>query len=276
MKQNQLNHKQESYQLRWMSLTIGFNGFLYAPQNGLEHVLATGFVYGSPCFPDGYYIHTSNLRGIALEGSTLTVTTRNNRYRCDLAELNCEATEQDTLRSFLLENLPAPEHQAVLQNLAFQRTEDCPLPLQNDALERLTPARLAEIGAALAGLAALPNNSFVLCVDLQRAPSAFFSGMFKKSPEGAVELLLKKPAVHLGQFQDSVLCWDQEGSAFDIRYFPYRDSIRIYSCFYGDDDDGTAAPPTPYYVCNVGAQPMVVDHASLPPMGCYKVPKDIW
>ncbi len=243
------------YQLRWMY----FSSYL-------DEVRANGFVYDNPDFPDGYHIHTSAIKDMVIEGDTLVITTRNSRYACPLEELSCEEGTQDDVRSFLLENLSA--YKEAISNLAFQRAVDCPTSMSDHEETCLTPEALASIHASLASQDALPTNSYILCINRRLKPWAYFAGFFKKQTDGSITLLQEKPLIHLGMFQDSVLCL-KEG-VYDIRYFPRQGAIELYHSLY---DMGEQAPSeNPYFICNVGTSHITVDETDLPPMSCYKVP----
>lgn len=242
-----------TYQLRWVSFRKTGTG-----------VMALGFVYNNPCFPDSYYIHTSTLQGMELTGPTLTIHTRNSHYRCYLAELCCEPEEEDELRALLLSHLP--HHGKTLAHLAFCRPKDRSLSHQNRALSRLTDQTLASIASMLSILMDLPPNCYILCVNLQCSPNYLFSGFFKKGADERVSLLLKEPLVHLGMFQDSVLCCDD--CTYDLRYFPYSRAIKTYHTLYDQDDPSTL----PYFICNVGIANIDVNGTDLPCMACYRVP----
>lgn len=204
----------------------------------------------------------------SLEDTTLTLRTQNSLYSCPLDELCCKQEEEGSVRELLLEQLP--QHQDVLANLVFRRHEDCPLPLQNAKLGQLDDQTLSSIAAQLTTLEELPASCYVLCVNLQCSPNYLFSGFFKKGADSTVSLLLKKPLVHLGMFQDSVLCWGGEDDTYDLRYFPYPTAIRTYHALY----DANTPTPLPYFICNVGTVNMAVNDTDLPPMACYKVLDD--
>lgn len=273
----------KTYQLRWMCISVGYASYEFQNINGVETLAPTGlgapfvegYVYGRPHFPDGYYITTTKLRGAQLEGETLTVITQNSRYSCPLAELCCEKENEEAVRRFLCDKLP--EAKETLKQLVFHRGADCPLSNQNDALLSLTPACVEAICATLTAQTAIPPHSYILCIDLQRAVDAFFSGFFKKAADGTVSLLLKEPIYHWGMFQDSVLCMggaeEHEDEAYDIRYFPQNDGIALYGSFY-DALCEAEQSPIPYFVCNVGDAHIRVDRVDLAPMACYKVPDE--
>lgn len=239
------------YSLRWVTFSTHSHG-----------TYASGYVYDNPKFVDGYFIDTSYIQSMTLEGTALTLQTRNSRYVCSLDELcgSEEDTQQviDLLTSFL------PHATFAELTLMMSPPELPSTDLTDEAFQALCQQ--------LEALADLPPNCFVLCLDLKRSCDYLFSGFFKKQADNTVEVVLKKPLVHLGMFQDSVLCMGATDTdeAFDLRYFPYTDGISFYRPVW--DMPPEEEPQQVYYLCNVGERPLNVDDIPLPHMACYKVP----
>lgn len=254
----------EIYRLRWV--------YLEGDEDG---GWANGRVYGNPKFFEGYSIHTSWIQKMSLEGTELTIHTRNSIYQCSLEEFSGSEEERQQTVALLKVFLPNfPE-----EKLGWVEPPELP---SNREMRLGGREGLSAIGKKLEGLEGLAEGSYILCVDSRHSYDYFFSGFFQKTAEGAVQLVLEMPYVHLGMFQDSVLCHNElaghEGY-FDLRYFPQGDGIKLYHALYDlgrvEHPDEEALQAIRYVVCNVGDCPIRVDDVWLNQWELYPVDGEI-
>lgn len=197
----------------------------YLEKKGDGIYLAHGIVKGHPRFPDLLPIHTSAIISVKVDTDAVLIQTSNTLYFCSMKE--CRYLKCRDLRSQNHKNAPDGLCQWVSRLEEYIQKYEA--PQWED----------------------MPEGAILLRLGTNR--EYYFDSM--KIRLCGDEYISVDPYVHVGMFQDSVLCMSNMGSDnCDLRYFPYKDGNLK---FYGWRTDGRSV-----FLENVGPDPLRIEGVS--------------